>query len=122
MKWLTRLLFERLSFSDKADLVLSTVHGIGIQSILTLNDDGVILVRGESLEGEKARVIRETARQTLHSPARKLVQEQLAYKASELALTSNSLEKLIFARAALWWGMEEEKLYKVLSGEGTSPL
>lgn len=122
MRSFVRFLLKLLPYEERAEIALSTVDGIGASSILEVNDEGAILVRGESLDGERLRGLRESARTELRSPARRLVQEQLTYKASQIALTGDTRHQRLFARAAVWWGMEEDKLYKLLAGEGTSPI
>lgn len=79
--------------------------------------DGSLYVEGKIVDYEKAIQLKASARAALGNNARKLVQEQIAAIAGHRGIVEGDTpEKLYFYRAALWWGLQEEELYRMLIG------
>jgi len=119
--WLLR--HKRLSSVDRTRLtntILDSIQALPTHAIITVNENK-IFIRGTELDGERALVIREGAQSALNNVALRTIQEQVLYQAVSLgvhqALTS---EQMNFAKAAIWFGEEENKLLRLLAGPTNS--
>lgn len=109
-----------LSLENKALLitcVLDRLAAVRLHGIISVNETGQLLVNGRSLELEKARILHESAKAALKSPALKIIREQVVYEAfSYGTYDAQNIEQMFFSKAALWWGQQEDKFLKLLAG------
>lgn len=74
-------------------------------------------MNGNALEYEQARLLRESALATLNSTARNIVRKQVEYLAVTHGIhKAETPEQMLFSKAALWYGQEEDKVLRVLAG------
>lgn len=98
-------------------VLLDKLVALPASAILSTDEGGNLLLYGKPLTSEQVRQLRESAQLMLTSTARKAVKEQVAFMAVQLGVHhGDTPEKLLFAKAALWQGQEEEKLYHLLAG------
>lgn len=109
-----------LSHGDRALLTSCTLDklaAIPVSDIISVNEQGTLLVNGKMIDIETTRILRESARSMLQSRAFKLVQDQVVYASFVYSMhTAISIEELLFPKAALWWGQQEYKYLKLLAG------
>lgn len=119
--WLLR--WTGLSSKDRDILFKEVMHSLDIpplRAIISTDENRRILVNGKPLEPDQALLLRESARTTLDSFARKVVQEQVRFKAvDEGFLKSNDLETGKFYKSALWYAQEENELLRILAQDST---
>ncbi len=112
---------SRLSFENRTILVtalLDELNFLPSRAILELDEQGRILVEGEPLEIEQAISIREGAKALLNSPTYRLIRNQVAFQAVTIGVhTGDTPERMYFSKVVLWWGMEIEKLIRLLAQE-----
>lgn len=100
--------------------ILKEVNALPIQSIMSFTKQGTLLLNGKPLDKDKALIIQESARITLHSQARRIIQDRVNWLAVNLAVHQGTTpETILFAKAAIWFGQEENKLYKQIAQEET---
>jgi hypothetical protein len=100
--------------------ILDIETALPIAAILTGSDEG-ILVNGELLDFEKARMMRDAAMRVLENQAFKLCADQVRYIAIKNGLATGLLpEDLLFYRAALWYADELKKHLALLAQEDTT--
>lgn len=108
-----------LSTQDKSACVaalLENMHALPLQNKMSFNEQGTLVISGSPVEYAVAAKLRESAKAMLDSYARKLVMEQVTFMAVNLGIhQGTSPEQILFAKAALWHGQEEEKLYRALA-------
>lgn len=86
--------------------------------ILTVDDSGKLAINGQQLEYEYARALRDSARMMLSSTARSIVRKQVEYIAVTHGIhKAETPEQMLFAKSAIWYGQEEDKIYRLLAGE-----
>ena len=123
--WLIKLLLRSMTDADRdlcTRLLLDKVDGLPLADIIYQDDRGVLYVNGRQIDSEKARQLRTAAEQALNNPALLLIREQVAYQASILgAVKAQSIPDLTFARAALWWGREEDTKLHLLAQTEKEP-
>lgn len=123
--WLLR--HKRLSADSRATLlnyVLTTVGALPLHGIITTDDAGRLHIRGKAVEYDQAVLLRESALNVLRSPAYQIIREQVlavaVHKGIHEALTT---DQMWFAKAAIWYGVQELDLLNTLAGDaGNSPL
>lgn len=113
------LLHSSMKVEDKTRITNTFIlkHALPISSIIKY-EDGQLLVNNVVIEKEARLALRESARNTLQSHARKIVLEQVASMAVNLAVhQGTSPDQILFAKAALWSIQEENKLLEQLAQE-----
>jgi hypothetical protein len=99
--------------------ILDTLGGLPIYDIITINEAGQLLIDNRPVDMEKAAQLRYSAKAALENHALKTVYAQVTYQAFLLgAHKVESERQLNFARAAIWWGQQEERLLKLLAQDG----
>ena len=100
--------------------ILTKLSALPLRDIIKQTEEG-LEVDGKIIDMEKARLLREGARIALQSQTLSLIRSQVLFKAFQLAAhTSINMEQLFFAKAAIWWGEQEDALLKLLAGELTA--
>lgn len=112
---------KRLSGEQKAKVtsaLLDNLLTIPITDIIKFEPNGQILIDGKPLDMERAQTFRESC-QALHgSMARKVIEEQIKYKAIKMGIHDGlTPDMIVFSKAALWVISEENKLLSTLSRE-----
>lgn len=98
--------------------ILDKLYAIPTRDIINLNEEGRLLVNNVPLDHEKTIQLRDSARAMLHSNARKMVKAQVAFNAVKMGVhKAKNTDEIFFAKAALWWGQQEDELYSLLAGE-----
>lgn len=122
--WITKLTvwllsWIKLSIQNRTLLtaqILSSLQALPLKDIITLDEEGNILVQGRRLKPEQELQLREAARGTLSNQARKLVHDQVLFRAVALGVhTVTTPEQMYFSRAAIWFGQQEIELLKILA-------
>lgn len=102
--------------------LLNGLNALPLRSIISTNEQGVLLINGKVVEREKFVQLSQSAKSALDSTARRLINDQVTYAAVEMAVhKALTTDQIMFAKAALWYIKEEESLYRLLAGEETSP-
>lgn len=114
---------ERFSLEETAlftSFILDKMGALPFRDIITTNEEGILLVRGRSLDIETARLLRDGARGFLDSPVRRFIYDQVLYEAVTLGVhKAEDAKQLVFSRAAIWFGQQEENLARLLAGDAT---
>ncbi len=109
-----------LSMEDRALLIsctLDKLDSIPLSDIISVNEQGTLLVNGKTVDLELAKSLRESSRAVLNSRAFKMIQNQVVYAAfSYAARTATSIDQLILGKAAIWWGQKENEYLNLLAG------
>lgn len=119
--WLVGFLLKRgnLSLKDRNKLIsyiLEDLHALPISSIISVSDGGELLLNGRSLDLEKAKQLRESARLALDNVSFKVVNQEVLFMAVVGGLhKALSPEDLYFYRAAIWFGQRLEEQLKILA-------
>lgn len=102
---LTSRLLDRLSYIPSEDIIAT-------------DELGKLTINGKPLTMESAIVLKASAKAVLDSKAWKIVNEQVTFLAvSHGVHKGDSTEKLLWSRIAIWWGQQQEKLFKALAQE-----
>lgn len=113
------LLKQPLTLQQRTRLVgaiLESNNAVPLSDVITLDQDGTMVIENKRIDLEKAIQIRESARGVLENEARKYVQNQVAAIAGKRGIAEGDTpEKLYFYRAALWWGRMEQEIYEKLA-------
>lgn len=113
------LLKQPLTLQQRTRLVgaiLESNNAVPLSDVITLDQDGTMVIENKRIDLEKAIQIRESARGVLENEARKYVQNQVASIAGKRGIAEGDTpEKLYFYRAALWWGRMEQEIYEKLA-------
>ena len=122
VKWLLKN--SQLSLENRIVLtaaLLDKLNFIPAKDIIKTNQLGRLEINGREVTLEYAGQLRESAKRDLESLSRKIVNEQVAFRAVTLGIhNGDTLEKLIWSRVALWWAQEQEDLLKLLAGVDNS--
>lgn len=113
---------ERLVLSQA---VLENLGGAPLADIISIDDSGSLVIKGRSLEADVWLKLRDSARGAKASTAFNLVREQVLYEAIKLGVhKADNSNQMFFARAAIWWGQQEEKYLSLLAQENqeTTPI
>lgn len=95
---------------------MDNLQSLPISSIITTNEEGEILLNGSSLDIEKIRLLRESARIALDNPALKIINQEVLFIAVTGGLhKAVTPEDLYFYRAAIWFGQQLESQLKILA-------
>jgi hypothetical protein len=123
VKWMLR---RRLSLETRNALIIHILDNLGALPLHAsiISSDGQMLVGGKPLEVEQARLLRDQATRVLENKAFELIREQVAFAAVAMGVhKAETPEQMYFARAALWWGQQEEEILKLLAyGDSSSGL
>lgn len=115
---------SRVSVRDRIVLtnaILDKLAVVQSGDILTVESSGRLAINGQQLEYEYARMLSESARAMLTSTARNVVRKQVEYVAVTHGIhKAETPEQMLFAKAAIWYGQEEDKIYRLLAGEDLS--
>lgn len=115
---------KNLSKEDRLLLtghMLSTIGSLPLHGILTIDGEGRPLIKGVPLDSEKAIKLREDADTLLNNHAWQLVREQALYGAVSMgSLEAQTLDQVLFSRAAIWFSQQQETLLKKLAGTAPS--
>lgn len=96
--------------------ILDKLGALPLRDIIVFSDDGSLLVNGKVLSYDERVLLRESARGCINSRALGLVRDQVLYKSFIFGINASiNLEQLYFAKAAVWWGIEEDKFLKALA-------
>lgn len=113
------LLKQPLTLQQRTRLVgaiLESNNAVPLTDVITVGQDGTMVIENKRIDLEKAIQIRESARGVLENEARKYVQNQVASIAGKRGIAEGDTpEKLYFYRAALWWGRMEQEIYEKLA-------
>jgi len=122
MRWSVRLtawlLSRDLSIEERnllTNAVLDRQYALPLRDSIQISDAGV-LIRGESIGPEQAIGLRQNAKAMLDNPILKLIREQVAFTAVTIGVHKQRIpEDIIFSKAALWWGQEEDRLLRIFA-------
>lgn len=124
MRLITKIVGSILKRSDLpvedrsylSTFLLEKLGAFPIRDIISVNDEGSLIVDGRSLDVDQARALREGAKLAKTNVALKLIREQVLYAAVTTGIHKSETElQLFFSRAAIWWGQQEERLLALLS-------
>lgn len=123
--WLVTWLLKnkRLSKDDRLLLtrhLLTTLSGVPLHGILTIDGGGNLLIRGVKPEPELLISLRSQADALQHNQAWKLIREQVLYQAVALgAFEGTNVDQILFSRAGVWFGQKEKEWVELLAGTAT---
>lgn len=97
-------------------LLLEGLQARPLADILYIDEDKQLIVNGKPADMEQMRLLHGHARAALDNKTLSLIREQVAILASiGGAVKAAKVEDLIFYRAALWWGQQEDFYLKLLA-------
>lgn len=110
---------SNLSLKDRLTLTNAIQDVLFVNNdIITVDPQGNLMVNGSYLTAEEAKLLRESAKATLNSSARKLIINTVTQEATEMAFhNGDTPEKMFFGRAAIWFRQHEDIWLKLLAGE-----
>lgn len=104
----------RFSIEDRAVLtnhLLQKLAALPVRDIITLNDEGGLLINDRPLSVEEVVSLRESATQLSRNYIRKILREQMAFEAIKVGVhNSISNDTNFFAKAALWNQAKENEI------------
>jgi hypothetical protein len=104
------------------NVALDTIGAFPTRAIIT-TDGGHTFIRGVPLNGERARVVRESAQQALQNVALQIVHDEVLYRSVANTLhTAVNFEGVQFGKASVWYGQQERELLKILAQEESREL
>lgn len=119
--WITNYSLSRskLSLKQRNEIVihiLDNLRGLVISGIITINDEGEVLLNGRSLDLDKLRQLRESAINALDNQAIKIINQEILYAAVVGGLhKATTPEDLYFYRAAIWVSQQMDSQLKILA-------
>lgn len=122
IKLLLKLLKSKKTNSEERSLILSflleKVNILPIKDIITYELDGTVKVNDKNLSLEQAISLRESAVALQANQCYRLIKEQIAYEAIKIGIhMGNTLEQIIFPKAALWIQTQEIELISKIVGQ-----
>lgn len=97
-------------------MLLEKLGALPLHARITLDNTGAVFVNGRKLDGETAISLRHAAAAMQRNAARKLVNEAIVFMAIVDGVHKNVTPDMgLFAKAALWFHQEEDKLYQALA-------
>lgn len=95
---------------------LDKLAALPLRDIITFSETGTLIVNGRELDHEEVLLVRESAKAALQNRALGLVRDQVLYKSFTFGINSSvNFDQLYFAKCAVWWGQEEDKILKALA-------
>lgn len=125
--WATCTLLQSVHLSVEqrtmlTGILLDRLHAIPTRDIITKDEGGTMLINGRRLDVQGVIHLRESAARILREPARKLVSEQIQFKAVTLGIHQGMTpEQILFSKACIWQGAERDVLYKELAQGADDP-
>lgn len=114
------LLKQPLTLQQRTKLIgtiLSELGAVPLTDVIKQDMTGLYIDGRRVEDPEVAQKVKEAARAALNNYARRYIRQQVAVIAGKRGIVEGDTpEKLYFYRAALWFGMTEEELYKQLAG------
>jgi hypothetical protein len=96
--------------------LLDKLNFIPYKDIIERDEVGKTVINGRVLDLEMARQIRESAKSLLDNQCRKIVKDQVAFKAVNIGVhNGDTPDKIIWSRVALWIYQQEDELLEMLS-------
>lgn len=110
---------KRLSGKAKAKVtaaLLDNVQSIPLQSVIYFDAQNTLHIGGKTLDYEQASLFVESAKALKENFARKVIHEQVSFEAVKMGLHQGLTPEMIqFAKAALWYNEQEEKLLAAIA-------
>ncbi len=117
-KTIKQLKKSNLSIEDRTALttaLLDKLNALPIGDIIYFTQNG-LMIDGKELDAEQTNAFKETCSALKDNFARKVIHEQIRHKATEAGIhKSQSIEELMFYKAAIWCLNEENILIQQLS-------
>lgn len=114
---------KRISKDDRLLLtqqLLTTLSGVPLHGILTIDGGGNLLIRGVKPEPEMLISLRSQADALQHNQVWKLIREQVLYQAVSLGtFEGTNIDQILFSRAGVWYGQKEKEWVDLLAGTAT---
>lgn len=115
------LLKKNLKLENRSLLIngiLDKLSALPLKSIISVSENGFLQINGKELDREELKIIIESAHALRANRVFGIIQDQVLFQALSFGLTQSAkIEDIYFSKAAVWWGQEENKLLKALSGE-----
>lgn len=112
---------KKLSGEQKAfvtSALLDNLTTFPIRDIISIDQAGNLTVKGTKLDAEQKVSFRESGAALKASIARKLIHDQMIYKAINIGVhNGQSPDQITFSKAALWVIQEEDALIDMFTGE-----
>lgn len=112
---------KRLSEEQKAlvtSALLDNLVAIPIRDLIQVTESGQIKIQGRTLDPEGSISFRESVVALRNSYARKVIHDQMLFKAVTLGVhTGNNTDMIVFSKAAIWVIQQEDKLLSTLTQE-----
>lgn len=103
-------------YTNLSRLVLDKSLGLPFKDIIVVDEMGVVWLEDKILDREMRILLQESAKNALNNQARKIIRDQVAFNAIKVGVHSAvTNEQMYFARAAIWWGQQEDILLKTLA-------
>lgn len=122
IKLLLKLLKSKKINSEDRSLILNflleKVNALPIKDVITYDLDGTVRVNDNNLTLEQAISLRESAVALQANQCYRLIKEQIAYESIKIGIhMGNTLEQIIFPKAALWVQAQEIELISKIVGQ-----
>lgn len=112
---------KRLSGEQKAfvtSALLDNLVAFPIRDIISFDENGTFKINGRILDTDQKIMFRESAVGMKNSFARKIIHDQMIFRAINVGLhKAINMDSIIFSQAALWVIQEEEKLLSTFTDE-----
>lgn len=110
-----------LSIEDRAlltTLILDKVGALPLQDLVLIHEGGTLSINGKQIDGETARNLQQSAKAALRNSAMNLIRQQVLFTAITIGVHKlERVDQSFFARAAIWFGQQEELYLKLLAQE-----
>lgn len=117
---------KRLSGEQKAivtSALLDNLHAFPLRDIIKIDDSGNLIVKGRTLDAEQKISFRESGSALKNSFARRLIHDQITFKAINIGVHAGvNTDAIVFSKAALWILQEENQLINQFIGQDTDDL
>ena len=111
----------KITGEDKALVtteLLKNIDALPLRDAIQFGADGTVYIKGRTLELEQAQALKTGVAVLKDNFARKLIQEQLLYKASVMGLHEGiNPEQIMFSKAIVWVIQNEEILISKLDSD-----
>jgi hypothetical protein len=119
VKIVAKLLSKDLTLKNRGLLittVLDRLSMLPLKSIITVNDNGSLVIRDKELDYEEMNLIHESAKALKDNRVYQLIQDEVLFRAFTFGLNhSTNFEQIYCSKMAVWWGMEQSKLLNLLA-------